>query len=83
MTTKERLTKALTEANAPLVMIEAARLGQYDDYESDSATPALDLIRDCQIFGLPQLRERVMKGEFDGTREEADAWFEREGKDLL
>lgn len=83
MTTKEKLTQALIEANAPFAMVELARDGQYDDYESDSATPQLNLIRDCQIFGLNGIKARVMNGDFDGTKEEADAWFEREGKDLL
>lgn len=83
MKTKERLTLALAESNAPMVMVERARDGQYDDYESDSATPQLDLIRDCQIFGLHALRARVMNDEFAGTKEESQAWFEREGKHLL
>jgi hypothetical protein len=83
MKTKDRLTQALIESNAPIAMIELARDGQYDDYESDSATPQLNLIRDCQIFGLQALKARVMNDEFAGTKEESDAWFEREGKHLL
>jgi hypothetical protein len=83
MKTKDRLTEALIEENAPLAMIGLAKDGQYDDYESESATPALDLIRDCRMFGLHKMAERAMSGEFDGTKEEAAAWFEREGRNLL
>jgi hypothetical protein len=57
--------------------------GAYDDYESLSATPIRDLVRDLTLAGFHALREQAMQGAYDGTREEADAWMEREGKHLL
>lgn len=83
MRTKERLEKALMDIGAPLIMVTKARAGAYDDYESASATPQLDLIQDCTTFNLQNMKIRVMNGEFDGSREESEAWYEREGKDLF
>lgn len=81
--TKERLAEALTQASAPAAMIQRARHGDYDDYESELGTPIVQLVRDCQAAGLPALAQRAINGEFDGTKEEADAWFAREGRHLL
>ena len=83
MNTKEKLAKALTEANAPQEMIAAAISGRYDDFESHSATPIVDLVHDCQRANLPDLADRAMNGQFDSSAEEAESWFEREGKSLL
>jgi hypothetical protein len=83
MATKNKLAEALTTAGAPSTMIDAALHGEYDDFESKSATPINDLVRDCRRAGLHELATRAMNGEFDGTKEESQAWFEREGKDLL
>ena len=83
MRTKEKLARALMEANAPAQMVERARAGFYDDYESPSATPIANLVRDLQMVGLGDLAKRAVNGEFDSTREEAEEWFKREGKDLL
>jgi hypothetical protein len=75
MLTKERLTQALREANAPDVMIEKALNGEYDDFEAvDTATPIIDLVNACRAFGLDALARRAMGGEFDGSREEAEKW---------
>ena len=83
MRTKEKLARALMEANAPAQMVERARAGFYDDYESESATPIRNLVSDLQANGLGDLARRAVCGEFDSTREEAEQWFKREGKDLL
>ena len=83
MTTKERLGKALEEAGAPKSMIEMARAGEYDDFESNSMTPQIDLVRDLRAEKMEAFAERVINGEFDATKEEAEDWFEREGKDLI
>jgi len=80
---REKLARALEEAHAPAQMVERARAGQYDDFLSDSATPIINLVRDLQLVGLHELANRAMNGEFDGTKEEADAWYQAEGKDLL
>jgi hypothetical protein len=81
--TTEKLAQALREARAPAEMIQKAEAGQYDDYKSDSGTPISDLVRDCERAGLMDLAKRAMNGEFDGTDEEAEEWFQREGKDLI
>lgn len=83
MRTKDKLAQALEEVGAPSGMIEAALRGAYDDFESDSATPIMDLVRDASKHGLTVIAGRAMNGEFDATREEARAWFNKEGKDLI
>lgn len=74
MSTIDRLVAALEAAGAPRAMITAARAGCYDDFRSESDTPILDLVRDCNRAGLHDLAKRAIGGEFDATGEEADAW---------
>jgi len=66
MNVKERLAKALTEAGAPDSMIARARTGGYADFESDSATPIMDLVRDARKAGLDDIARQAMNGAFDG-----------------
>jgi hypothetical protein len=66
MNVKERLADALVQAGATTAMVENAQRGQYADFESDSATPIMDLVRDCQRAGLNDIARRAMDGEFDG-----------------
>lgn len=72
--TKVRLAAALREANAPAGMVRDAEAGRFDDFESESPTPLSDLVALCGAYGLPGIAARARAGEFDGTREEADAW---------
>lgn len=65
MNAKEKLAAALTEAGAPPRMIVDAQRGRYDDFESESATPIMDLVRDCRAAGLNHIAERAKQGEFD------------------
>jgi hypothetical protein len=84
--TKDRLAQDLEAAGAPAFMLRKAKAGEYDDYESASATPIVDLVRDCLGTGKAALRaiaEAAKQGKYDATKAEADAWFAREGKDLL
>jgi hypothetical protein len=83
--TTERLAHALEAANDPALapMIALARAGHYDDFKSDLATPIVQLVNDLERAGHPELAQRAKDGEFDGTIEEGQAWFESEGKDLL
>lgn len=48
--------------------------GYYDDYKSPLAAPIHALVTDARAVGLPEIAERAMEGEFDGTAEEAEAW---------
>ncbi len=82
MSTKERLAQVLHAAGL-FEMEGRARLGEYDDFESNSATPITRLILDLQGCGHYDLAKRTMNGEFDSTKEEAEAWMQREGKNLL
>lgn len=83
--TKERLARALEALNDARLarMISLARKGYYDDYESEIATPIATLVHDLQAQGYPDMAKRAMNGEWDCTREEAEAWFNREGRRLL
>lgn len=83
MSTKEKLTTALIEAGAPESMVNKARMGYYDDFESTIATPIQSLVLDLRAAGLNDLAARAMDGGFDSTKEEAEAWYRREGKDLF
>jgi hypothetical protein len=80
--TKERLAAALREIGLSDLADEAAR-GMFDDYESPNAFPLINLVHRLGEAKTPEataLAERVKNGDFDGTKEEADAWYQREGK---
>jgi len=72
--TKERLARAMEEALCPVQMIASARAGLYDDFESNLALPTMHLVAELRAIGQHALVARVIDGEFDGTKEEADAW---------
>ena len=66
MSAKTKLADALTRAGASAEMIADATNGRYADFESESATPIMDLVRDCRTAGLDDIARRAMDGEFDG-----------------
>ena len=72
--TKERLAQVL-HAEGLFDMERAAREGRFDDYESESATPIIDLVRALEAAGKPDLAKRARNGEWDGTREESESWL--------
>ena len=74
--TSERLAQALEAENTPLLagMIIKARQGYYDDYKSPLAFPITQLIDDLRGWGFTSLVCRAVAGEFDSTKEEAEAW---------
>lgn len=74
MSTAERLAEAMVEAGCPADMITRARAGYYDDYRSPLPFPITQLVDDLRDTGHYDLARRAMDGDFDGTREEADAW---------
>ena len=82
MSTKRRLSEALRSAGLR-DMAAKALSGYYDDFESPLAFPIIQLVKDLEKAGQGKLVERVIHGEFDGTKEEAKAWFKKEGKDLI
>lgn len=73
--TADRLVAALILARAPRAMVEKAAAGYYDDYRSELAFPISQLVTDARRKGLEDIARRAAAGEFDGTKEEADAWF--------
>lgn len=40
--------------------------------------PIFRLVRELQKIGRNDLADRAINGEWDGSREEAEAWFKRE-----
>lgn len=83
--TKERLALALQALDEPGLqpVIERARQGLYDDFESPYPLPQHQLVADLAPYNLPAFVERVKNGEFDATREEGEAWYRKEGRSLL
>jgi hypothetical protein len=73
--TSDRLAAALASANAPVTMVARARAGYYDDYRSELAMPINQLGADARAAGLHDIASRAMHGEFDGTKEESEAWM--------
>ena len=97
--TKEKLAKAIEAEmtrhfyKEPIVdmfkvVIDRARAGLYDDYESGLAMPQMELINSIRALNvmtrgkLDSFLNRVKSGEFDATQEESDAWWEREGRQI-
>jgi hypothetical protein len=82
-TSTERLLEDLEAAHAPRFMLRKACEGQYNDYLSNSATPIMDLVRDATAANLRPIVQWAKAGKYDGTKAEADAWFQREGRQLF
>jgi hypothetical protein len=56
---------------------DKAVAGWYDDYLSPLDLPTTQLVNDLQKAGTPAamlIREQVIKGDYDATAEEAEAW---------
>lgn len=82
MKTKEKLAAVLKEAGLN-IMAEAAARGHYDDFESELDCPCLELVKDLEAAGRADLAGRAKSGEWDATKEESEAWFQRVGKAAL
>ena len=85
--TAEKLAAALEEIHGiPPGFINEARSGHYHDYASKLAMPITALIARLLLIAnhpgtpaasrpiLRDLAEKAKDGEFDATKEEADAW---------
>lgn len=64
-TAKETLVADLQEVSAPESMIELAKLGFYDDFESPSATPIMDLVSQAARLGLYTIVHNAKEGKYD------------------
>lgn len=74
--TKDYLAGELRKAGLGDMAIKAAQ-GLYHDFLSPLATPEMQLLADLRAAGTPAalaLAERHMRGEFDASKEESDAW---------
>jgi hypothetical protein len=72
--TARKLARILGKAGCPPEMVRRAREGYYDDFRSELTYPITQLFKDLIEAGQPELADRAKQGEFDGTREEAQAW---------
>lgn len=75
-TSTKRLVDALKAQHNPKLaaIIKRAERNDFHDFLSESATPCVDLVMTLQKLGFRALATRARNGEFDATREEADAW---------
>lgn len=76
LTTADRLANELEEKHPQLA--QRARDGLYDDFRSPLAFPKVALLKDLLAVGDKELAERVSRGDFDNTREDALAFMESE-----
>lgn len=78
--TTELLARAMEFHGAPIPaeMIKRARDGYYDDFKSSLGFPLTQLVKDLRAHGAEDLAQRVVKGEFDATKEESEAWARSE-----
>lgn len=75
--TKDMLAAALREAGLSEMMVDRASRGYYHDFMSPLDTPTLMLCEELAKADTPAalaLRRRVVNGDFDSTKEEADDW---------
>jgi hypothetical protein len=83
--TKERLAQRLDQAGLHDLAWQA-REGKFSDFESSLEMPKVELVRllkKSDLLTAETVAKEVMHGDFDDTKEEADEWFKREGRDLL
>jgi hypothetical protein len=93
--TTEKLALALEAVpGMPAQLIKLARAGHYDDYKSSLALPLWQLRHDLLNASramtytsrmlVKALIRDVVEGEFDGTKEESEAWARTpEGQEAL
>lgn len=83
----ERLKAALLELPESQdrdLILQRAAANIYHDFKSDFPAPKRLLVKHLRDAGLNALASRVIEGEFDQTKEEADEWSKTpEGKETL
>lgn len=85
--TCKKLVEALEAIRGvPPVMIDRAAVGYYHDYLSPLTFPELELVKNLLHLAMEtttgpkskqallSLRQAVIDGEYDATKEESDAW---------
>lgn len=91
--TVKKLVDALREAKVPGQIIINAKNGDYHDYLTSYATPLQKLVEELRFTALGRRKEivqrhealvqRVIDGEFDATKEEAELWAASEEGQLI
>ena len=94
MNTSERLAEALHDIGL-LKLERRARDGEFSDFGSPHSFPKLFLMTELadaktanrddelRVRQIDELRRAVKDGEYDDTREEALAWFQRASRGNL
>ena len=92
MHTKDMLADELMKLGLQDMSLKA-RSGYYHDFLSPLATPELQLCEDLLLeiergaeraLDIGKLRQRVINGDFDASKEESDAWAaSEEGQDAF
>jgi hypothetical protein len=91
-TTKLKLAIRLQELDSELA--KRAESGEWSDFEIPHAVPKIELYGILsQIYKhttnlkrgklAREIAQEVVNGKWDETKEEAEAWYEKEGKDLI
>jgi hypothetical protein len=76
--TKDKLA-AVLRAEGLTGLAERAASAEFDDFESEHTIPIGELVKALHAAGRADLARRAMAGEWDGTKEEAEAWARKEG----
>lgn len=83
LTSSLKLAAALRDAGWHDLAERAAK-GEFSDFDGSYAYPQHELVKAIQgrhpIGKVHEITRRVINGDFDATKEEADAWWKREGK---
>lgn len=94
MTTADRLAEALDALGLPKLAARS-RLGEFSDFQSVHSFPKLFLVslladektanpKDKErVRKIEALRKAIKSGEYDDTRQEAEEWYNNEGRKLL
>jgi hypothetical protein len=82
----EKLAQAL-HACGLFEMEARARKNEWTDYDGPHALPQIELVKELRRWHYrPEVRaliKRIIEGEFDASAEESDAWWNREGREMV
>lgn len=70
-----RLWTALKDVRAPIDLCDRAAQGEFDDLQSFHAFPKLALLHELRQLKMEDFAARVIAGEFDTSRADAQHWI--------
>lgn len=82
-TSTEILLADLIAHKSPAFMIRKCKADEYNDYKSPHVFPIQMLVKNAEAANLREIVKFAKAGKYDGTREEANEWYEKEGKNLI